>query len=476
MESGLTSFISGKNESTRSFLIMGSFITLYCIAMGVLATLIHSCYLSTHDLAIFDQSFWMTIHHGEFFTNTVDTIYHSSFGAHDSPVLFFLLPFFFVFQHPLFFTYASIVLVGTAAIPLFCISRSFFDEHTSYLIVVVYLLSPAIHGINLYNFSTICFVPLLFFLCWYGLVSNRWKLYLLAGLLLVLVREDVALLAGMTGVYGLFFSKNRTGNFKICHLILIVFALLFAGFSMLVVIPHFSPASSLSSQYTNNLVENFPLYGKQRAILFTETFAPLLFIPFAAPEIMLVGAFQFLEVFLSPTYSFLDLQYHYPGMFQPVVILATLYGLSRINQRIQIAGRENWSPYIGYALLVGSIIGFVVVSPFIAYTTVIPDYLDQKHSDKFNLLDSIIAHIPEDAAIITQDNVIPHLAQRKEAYQYGYHPDADFVIIETSTGYANYFASDIHKYQNWTRLIKKNDIVVLSNPAKPVLQTYLQGL
>jgi len=476
MECGLTSFISGKKGIKRSILIIGVLISVYCVGMGYLATLIHSFYLSTHDLAIFDQSFWMTIHQGGFFSNTVDTIYHCSFGAHDSPILFLLIPFYLLFQHPLFFPYASIVLVGSAAIPLFFISRSFFDEHISYLIVIVYLLSPAIHGINLYNFSTVCFVPLLFFLCWYGLISNRWKLYLLAGILLILVREDVALLAGMIGIYGLFFSENKTGNFRICHLILILFAVLFAAFSMLVVLPYFSPASSLSSQYTNNLVENLPLYGKQRVVLFTETFAPLLFIPFAAPEILLVGIFQFLEVFLSPTYSFLDLQYHYPGMFQPVVILATLYGLHRIRLKLQTNERENWFRYFGYALLAGSIIGFAIVSPFIAYATVIPDYLDQKHSEKFQLLDTIITQIPGSAAIVTQDNVIPHLAQRMEAYQYGYHPDADYVIIETSTGYANYFASDIHKYQNWTCLVKKNDIVVFSNPGKPALRTYLQGV
>jgi len=476
MESGNLSCTTEKKPLKSPLLIVGFLIAIYWIGMGLLVTFIHTRYLSTHDLAIFEQSFWMTIHQYGFFSNTVDTIYHCSFAAHNSPILFTLLPFYLIFQHPLFFPLASTVLLGLAAIPLYYISRSFLSERFSYLIVIIYLLSPAIHGINLYNFSVICFVPLLFFLCWYGLVSNKWMLYLSAGLLLILVREDVALLAGMIGFYGIFFSDNRSGTFRACHLILIIGALLFTITSVALVIPYFSPATPLSSQYTQNFIENLSLYGKQRLILFADTFAPQLFIPFAAPEILLIGIFQFLEVFLSPTFSFLDLQYHYPGMFQPVIILATLYGLCRINTRLTANTGEKWIRWIGYALLAGSVIGFVLISPFVAYATVIPDYLNQEHDEKYQLLDTIIAQIPEDAAIITQDNVIPHLAERKEAYQYGYHPDADYIIIETGTGYAKYFESDIKKYQGWISLVKKNEIVVLSNPHKPELRNYLLGL
>lgn len=475
MESGNLPFFSGKKAITP-LIIVGILVAIYVIGMGILVTLIHSLYLTTHDLAIFEQSFWTTIHQGEFFSNTVDTIYHCSFGAHNSPILFLLIPLYLIFQSPLFLLLISTILLGLAAIPLYYISRRYLSERFSYLIVFIYLLSPAIHGINLYNFSTICFVPLLVFLCWYGLISDRWKMYLIAGLLLIIVREDVALMAAMIGLYGIFFSENRSGTFRTCHIILIICAICFAALSMAVIIPYFAPASTLSSQYTHNLIENLPLYGKQRIVLFAETFAPSLFIPFAAPEVLLVGLFQFLEVFLSPTYSFLDLQYHYPGMFQPIIILATLYGLFRINKRLHLDQKENWPRYIGYALLVGSIISFVVVSPFVAYATIIPDYLDQAHSEKFQLLDTITSHLPGDAAIVTQDNVIPHLAQRKEAYQYGYHPDADYVIIETKTGYANYFEADIRKYQNWTPLIKKNEVIVLSNPQKPELRNFLLEL
>lgn len=475
MEYDSLPLFSGNNK-INPLIIVGALVALYMIGMGTLVILIHSLYLTTHDLAIFEQSFWATIHQGEFFSNTVDTIYHCSFGAHNSPILFFLLPFYLIFQSPLFFLILSTILLGLAAIPLYYISRRYLSEWFSYLIVIIYLLSPAIHGINLYNFSTICFVPLLVFLCWYGLISDRWKMYLIAGLLLILVREDVALMAGMIGLYGIFFSENKAGKFRTCHIILIICAVLFTVLSMVVVIPHFAPASTLSSQYTQTLIENLPLYGKQRILLFTETFAPLLFIPFAAPEVLLIGLFQFLEVFLSPTFSFLDLQYHYPGMFQPVIILATLYGLVRINNRIHTKQMDNWQQYIGICLLAGSIISFVAISPFVAYATVIPDYLDQEHSEKYQLLDEIITHLPGDATIVTQDNVIPHLAQRKEAYQYGYHPNADYVIIETKTGYANYFADDIKKYQNWTTLIRKNEVIVLSNPQRPELRHFLLGI
>nr|WP_300039868.1 DUF2079 domain-containing protein [Methanospirillum sp.] len=444
--------------------------------MGLLVTFIHTHYLSTHDLAIFEQSFWMTIHQGGFFTNTVDTMYHCSFGAHNSPILLALVPFYLIFQHPLLFYYISTLLLGLAAIPLFYICKSLFDNRLSFLLVLIYLLSPAIHGINLYNFSVVCFVPLLFFSCWYGLISNRWKLYLISGLTLILVREDVALLPGMIGVYGLFFSKNRGGIFKITHLILIIFALLFTILSITVVIPYFASSSSLSSNYIQNFVDNFTPYGKQRVVLFAETFLPLLFIPFAAPEILLVGMFQFLEVFLSPAFSFLDIQYHYPGMFQPVIILATVYGLLKISRFLQVKDREFLFKYIQILLFSSSIISFLIISPFISYSMVVPDYLDQAHKDKYQYLDSIIAHIPGNAAIVTQDNVIPHLAGRIEAFQYGYHPDADYVIIETGTGYAKYFEPDLKKYQGWIPLIKKNEIVVLSNPRKPYLQEYLLGL
>lgn len=476
MEPKNLSLIAQIKGNKYPVLIIGGFIAVYCMVMGLLVTFIYTNYLSTHDLAIFEQSFWSTVHNIGFFTNTVDSVYQCSFGAHDSPVLIALLPLYLVFQHPLLFPLLSTILLGVAAIPLFLIAREIFTERFSYIIVAVYLLSPAVHGINLYNFSTISFVPLLFFLCWYGLIIRRWGLYLIAGLSLIMVREDVALLAGMIGVYGLLFSGNNTGRFKTCHIVLIIAGVLFAVISLAVIIPFFSHAPSLSSQYTQNFVENFQLYANQRIILFLETFVPLLLLPFAAPEILLVGIFQFLEVFLSPQFSFLDLQYHYPGMFQPVLILATLYGMKRIYTRVQGGLWENRVCWLEYALIFCSIVGLLIVSPLTAYLSVMIDYQDQLHTEKVHYLDSVLEKIPADAVIVTQDNVIPHLAERKEIYLYGYHPNADYVILETGTGYANIFEPDIKKYADWTRLIKKNEVYVFSNPRKPNLQGYLKGL
>ena len=102
-----------------------------------------------------------------------------------------------------------------------------------------------------------------------------------------------------------------------------------------------------------------------------------------------------------------------------------------------------------------------------------PEYLDQSHTERFQTLDSIIEKIPKDAVVITQDNIIPHLAQRKEVYLYGYHPEADYIILETGTGYANIFGNDIKSYQNWSVLVRRNEIVVLSNPDKKNIPTHL---
>jgi len=443
--------------------------------MGILVTLIHSYYLSTHDLAVFVQSFWSTIHSQEFFYNSIDPVSSSLFGAHNSPVLLVLLPLFLLFPHPLLFPVISTVLLAIAAVPLFYLTRTIYSDRFSCIIVAVYLLAPSIHGINLYNFSAICFVPLLFFLCWYGLVSEKWKVYFIAGLCLILVREDIAPLAVMIGLYGLLWSGKNTGKMRACHILLMVLGVLFFLLSTLVLIPSLSSDASLSSQYSHDLISNLSLYSEQRLELFWKTFAPLLFLPFAAPEVLLIGVFQFLEVFLSPYYTFLDLQYHYPGMFEPVLIVATVYGIRRLSLFFQNS-RRFMIDLIEYSLLGSAIIGFLLISSSLAYVVIIPDYWDTESSSRIQTLDAIVEKIPPGAVVVTQDNIISHLSMREKIYLYGYHPEADFLIVETGTGYANPFQNDIEKYKGWIPVVRKNEVVVLSNPMKPENQEIFSGI
>jgi hypothetical protein len=101
----------------------------------------------------------------------------------------------------------------------------------------------------------------------------------------------------------------------------------------------------------------------------------------------------------------------------------------------------NWNDLSGkirrYLLLVSLAAAFVFYSYY-----VLPEFCGRiktyhENHESFEVMEDTLSVIPEDASVNASTFFLPHLAQRWEAYDVGYHPEADtdFVILDIRGGY-----------------------------------------
>ncbi|MEM2127530.1 MAG: DUF2079 domain-containing protein, partial [Candidatus Bathyarchaeia archaeon] len=132
------------------------------------------------DLGILVQSIATTTK-GKLFVNNVELYYSSSgsyFGVHFTPILFLLIPFFYIIPKVETILIIQSIILALGAIPVYLISKKTLKYNLiSLFITASYLLNPSLQGINWYDFHTQAFFPLFILLATYYLKERKLSLY-----------------------------------------------------------------------------------------------------------------------------------------------------------------------------------------------------------------------------------------------------------------------------------------------------------
>ncbi|GLW97963.1 DUF2079 domain-containing protein [Microtetraspora sp. NBRC 16547] len=196
----------------RAALILGA-ITVAAAALYSAAGLIrlHAFRLGTYDLVIFDQA----IRSYSRFTLPVSIAkgVHNDFGAgfsvlgdHWSPILVTLAPFYWLHDGPETLLILQGVLLAAAIPPLWLFVRRRLGTAAAHLIAGAYALSWPIAEAVVFDFHEVAFAPALTAWMIERHDAGRTRQAVLAGALLLCVKEDMGLI--ITG-YGLFLVAVR---------------------------------------------------------------------------------------------------------------------------------------------------------------------------------------------------------------------------------------------------------------------------
>ncbi|MFH0967819.1 MAG: DUF2079 domain-containing protein, partial [Methanobacteriota archaeon] len=279
-----------------SILVIG--VIFYAIILSYLSLLRYDTFQLEYDLAIFNQAFWNTAMNGELLTNSLEQFAHnmaigSHLGVHFSPILFSLIPFYIVSPKPETLLIAQSTLLALGAIPIYLCGREILGKGAGCIVAILYLIYPPLHGVNLYDFHEVAFLPVLLGFALWGFVSGRRNLMLVFGLLSLCVKEDVSLIVFMIGLVGFYQTWREPLKQRWQYIVLMIIAILTLLTFFLVIQPYFIPSgSSVGSgfldQYMNplNMISQHTSY---RIDYFLMTFAPLVFVPLVAPEIILIA-------------------------------------------------------------------------------------------------------------------------------------------------------------------------------------------
>jgi uncharacterized membrane protein len=402
---------------------LGFLIIAYIVTFSTLSLLRHYNFHSHNDLAIHAQVMWNTNQGRWFDTTLLEDRPTNYLGHHFSPALLLLMPLYSLWPDAALLLVLQTVLLALGVVPVYAYARR---ETGSELVAVsvsaAYLLFPALHYSNLFDFHEIVLaVPLLSFAA-YFVLTKRYRPFLVFLLLSLLVKEEVAFVAVAFALYILLVQRRyRLG---IAMLLLAVgWGYLIMGVIMPTIAGHtYFPlgrygylGSSFGEVARSMLLD--PLLVLRHLLVpaklgfLLHLLVPVGLLPLLGFDTLLLALPTMLYLLLSdyePQYS---IQYHYTVPLIPLVFMATVKGIERL---VRWKGRR----------VTVAVSALILVTSFLSYFLHGPGPLARyfNQNGQYNLWPHLasgydaLAAIPAGASVMTLEEFASHLAAREKIY------------------------------------------------------------
>ena len=424
--------------------------SLYAALFSVLSVLRHASFHShAFDLALHHQATW-NASRGFGLDYTLFLAWHPDLtcilGDHVNLILFLPAILFWIHAGPETLLILQALVVGSAAIPLFGLSRRLLGSTgVGVAFAAVFLLHPGIHAANFFDFHAVLLAAA--FLVWaFYLAEVRSRAgFWLALVLALSCQENVAIVVALMGVWLLVKGRRRTGV-----LVLLAGAAWFAvcffwilpAFNPGTGSNHFSRYQHLGQTWSDVLRKRLPApddvpspAGRSAGPLLRHrcpctdrvSRAP-------APEILLVAGSELAFSVLSSFWPQRTIDYQYAAIVVAVATVAAIHGAARLKRSVAARG--------GPARFVGPVAAATAVCLSIAYQArsygnlrpLSAAFREQiRLTPHSRLGDRFLAQIPEDAPVSAQSDIVPHLSGRRRIYLFPDVRDADFVLLDTSS-------------------------------------------
>lgn len=365
------------------------------------------------DLGIYDQGLWLL---SRFRTPFVTIMGRHLFGDHTSFILLPLVPLYWIRATGAWLLIAQTIALGISALPLFWMARSVLvSERNAAAVAIAYLANPALGWINYENFHPDAFeVPLALFALWF-MTRRRWAPFMLFVGLLLLVKEDVALMTFALGIYVAIKYDRRVG---------VATSLVSAGYfavAVFGVLAHFNGVGSLnewripfggvggllSAAFTEPTTVLAYLGEPERLFYAWQLFASFGLLMIRSPGLALVAIGPLASNLLSTFWYQYHVEYHYTSLIVPVFAAAAVLGIGKMRR---------WQGATVGLFVVSSLLTGWLWGPLPLGRD--PGPLAEPDSAKIAQFEAATADIPTDAAVSASYWFVPTLSHRVEIYEF----------------------------------------------------------
>jgi uncharacterized membrane protein len=425
-------------------LVIGAVI-LYAVLMGFITLTRHWAF-RTHalDLGQFAQIAW-SIANGDGPWMTLPAMH--AWGDHFSPILYLLAPLAFIAPITPALLIAQTLSLAAGGLVVFAFARRHLsDERVAASLAVLYLANPSLHGINLRDIHVQAFaIPLLLAaaLAW---DTRHWTWCAVALVLVAACREDAALVVIGFAIW-LALARGRW---------MVAGAVAAAAGALLVFDTRVLIPSYRHEAYTH-LVKRYAHLGNSvgdvvltllvrpwrwipvllqtgKLVYLILMLAPLAFLPLLAP-LAAAGALPGLAVnLLTFDRVLFSHRTQYQSFVLPFFVLAAVEACARLEKRVAARGPDatpGWRARLTPRFLLGA--GLLVSLALTART------VNDLGVDRWRLnaeqraLRALVARVPAGVPISVNERLVPHLAQRHEAYIYDTSADRSQYVLELDT-------------------------------------------
>lgn len=427
--------------------------------------ILHNNFHTIYEIGFVEQSLWNTIQ-GDFFDSVSNVGNH--FANHNSPILFFLLPFYYLVPNIIVISLILNAAIVIGAIPVYKLARKKLDSpKAGFIFALSYLLFPSFYYSNIRSFHPVMLVlPFMGFALYY-MHRKNWLKTSIFLFFSMLTNETVSLIVIMIGAY-LFFKmkEHRSVGLKIAVVGIVWFYL-----SVNIIIPAFSPNNNYNqigavyghlgdnipevvSSIVSDPVEAFNYGNPEGKIDYLQVlFQHNLFLSLLNPEIIIVAVPTFLQNLLSSSGYKYDYVAHYTYPLIPILFFASITGVRRIvSSKLNILKKYSSSSRLNILLLIILVSSVFSVAAYGFYPTLkencylfnklyekgkcpeTGDIIGNSPKENWPTIEKFVNNIPENASVMLQHHTFSHLSARKETYLM-----RDFY----QCSYADYFILDI---------------------------------
>ncbi len=412
------------------------------------------------DLGIINQVFYNLANNISFYSAIQNQSY---LGDHFSPIIIILLPFYYFFQSPKTLLILQTIILSLAAIPIYLIAKEKLKNKNLALIAgLIFLANPALHSVNLYEFSFLSFAVFLLLVTYHSFQKKVFSYFLVFLLLCLLVREDLALIIFMFGIYALL--KKRQLKWILPPMIISIIYFILS----LKIISYFNVDNSYK------FIIHYSWLGNSIRDLFINFFLkfPDIFLHFLNLENIIFILYLLIPVFFLPVFGKKTLIFfipillqfglansgfkgifftHYLSLFVPFIFISAIYGVSLILSPIRLMPSRIQSSKIYKKICFGKIkinlgrkeyililflLIFITISSNIGFSPSynLPKKLikvdSEKGKNKQNLVDEIPKCRCSKNYILATNDFLPVLSNNENLY-------SAFYLVKGKKQYSN---------------------------------------
>ena len=436
-----------------AWLVLLLCVALYVGYFGAFSVRKHQAFQThTSDLGNMDQPIWNTLH-GRFVQETRhDGRQSSRLTDHFEPIFLLVSLVFLLHDDVTSLLWLQTAVLALGAVPVYAWARKRLGSRAAGLaFALAYLLFPALQAANLTEFhASPLAVPLLLAALYFGEGRRHGWLALFTFLSLT-VKEEVALVVFMLGLYLFFVVRDRKAGAAVAAAGLAWFAVATFG-----IIAHHSrqfygsvaaEGSIYFKRYTHlggglgsilqalvaRPAEVLALLGtEERLAYWARILAPVGFLAALGPLELALAAPILAANLLADYPAMYSGEYHYSALVVPFAVAGAATGAAWLTRKVAawtgwprarvLAGVCAW--LLAWSLLAQRMWGFTPLNPGVAWPTVTPHH---------RLLARFAAQVPPGARLSTTPPLNPHLSHREVIYDFPVVLDADYVLVDAAS-------------------------------------------
>jgi uncharacterized membrane protein len=442
---------------------------------------------ATWDLGIYVNTLWNTSQ-GDIFACTLLSS-GTDITAHFEPILLLLAPLMWFDSGVELLLAAQSVWIGLGVIPLYLITNDRLNQPLAGVVLgIAYLLHPAIHGFNMFDFHSLSLIAPIVFWCLLFLERGRTGWYFVALLMLISAREDMPLVAVFIGLYALARGQRlRIGLATLCLGIAyfaVVKTLIMTDaqsyssyFADMELEGHSIVASILINTVTRPLWMMGHLLSEPKIVLLLQLTVPLMLIPLFSGRRWILYIYGGAILLLASKPAVFSIHFQYTNLLLPFLFASMPAAIASVRTgRLTRALRLDGSAVTG-ALLVGVLASSLAMSA--RYGVFVPNDAFKGGNRSFNRtpgkaaqaryasVEKAKALVPDDAAVVVSSRLGPHFSMRSQVSQFRKRQKRDekpdYVVVferDARKDYAKKKLKVLRKSKSFSLIFDEKNVLV----------------